>query len=140
MRDGELVLELVTIAPHRVHRVPAHHFRMLHADSGEELGLINLRLGSGTHIVRHAGHVGYSVHPAHRGHHYAARALRLLLPIARQLGLGPLWITCDPDNPASRRAAEHAGARLVEIIDLPATCVISRSGHPRKCLYRLEVP
>jgi len=138
MRDSDLVLELTRVAAHPVHRVPAYYFRMLHADTGEELGLINLRLGRGRHIMRHAGHVGYGVHSPHRGHRYAARSLRLLIPLARELGIAPLWITCDPENAASRRSAERAGATLAEIIDLPPTCVIARNGHPRKCRYRLD--
>jgi len=77
------------------------------------------------------------VHEPRRGHRYAARAVRLLLPLARRLGLDPLWITCDPENAASRRTLELAGAELVETVDVPPDCVIFQSGHPRKCRYRL---
>jgi tagatose 1,6-diphosphate aldolase len=77
------------------------------------------------------------VHPPHRGHRYASRSLRLLLPVARRLGLNPLWITRDPENLASRRTLELAGAEFVEIVDVPEDCVIRQSGHPRKCRYRL---
>jgi tagatose 1,6-diphosphate aldolase len=136
--DDDLLLELVEVAPHRIHKVPTYHFRMLHAHSGEELGSINLRAASTPHIERYAGHIGFSVHPAYRGHRYAARALRLLLPLARDLGLEPLWITCDPENIASRRSCENAGAVFVEMVDVPEDSIIYRSGHPRKCRYRLE--
>lgn len=139
LRDGDLQLELACFAPHRVHKVPTYHFRMLHADTGEELGAINLRIGSTTHIERYAGHIGFGVHEAHRGRRYASRAVRLLAPLAQRLGVDPLWITCDPENLASRRTLELAGAELVEIVDVPADCVIHQSGHPRKCRYRLNV-
>jgi predicted acetyltransferase len=139
LRDEELRLELIVFAPHRVHRVPTYHFQMLHADTAEVLGLINLRVADTAHIKRYAGHIGYAVHMAHRGHSYASRALLLLLPLARRLGLDPLWITCDPENLASRRSMERAGAELVEIVDVPADCVIHQSGHPRKCRYRLDL-
>jgi predicted acetyltransferase len=138
LRDDDLMLVLVKVAPHRVHKVATYHFRMVHAHSGEELGSINLRAASTPHIERYAGHVGYSVHPACRGHGYASRALRLLLPLARNLKLDPLWITCDPENIASRRSCERAGAVFVETVDVPEDCIIYRSGHPRKCRYRLE--
>jgi tagatose 1,6-diphosphate aldolase len=137
--DGELVLELAKFAPHPVHKVPTYYFRMVNAHSREELGGINLRVGSNSHIELYAGHVGYTVHPAHRGHKYAARSLRLLIPLARELRLDPLWITCDPDNIGSRRSCELAGAKLVEIIDVPETCVIYGSGHKQKCRYRLDL-
>lgn len=139
VEDTELVLEFVDFAPHRVHRVPTYHFRMLHAQSREELGIINLRASSTPHIELYAGHVGFSVHPAYRGHRYASRSLRLLMPLARDLRLDPLWITCDPDNFASRRSCERAGAKFVEILDVPEDCIIHQSGHPRKCRYRLDI-
>lgn len=137
LQDGDLWLELVEFAPHRVHRVPAYHFRMMHAGTGVEIGSINLRVASTPHIERYAGHVGYSVVPAHRGHRYAARSVQMLVPFARRLGLDPLWITCDPENRASRRTLELAGAKFVEVVDVPEDCIIYRSGHPRKCRYRL---
>jgi predicted acetyltransferase len=137
LQDDELVVELIEVAPHPVHKVPTHFFKMVHVDSREEIGRINLRVGSSPHIELYAGHVGYDVEPAHRGHRYASRALRLLIPVAREQWLDPLWITCDPENIGSRRACELAGAKLVEIIDVPATCIIHQSGHPKKCRYRL---
>ncbi len=138
-RDGELELQLDSYRPHPVHKVPTYFFRMISAVSGEELGAINLRIASSRHIEMYAGHVGYSVHPQHRGNRLAARSLRLLLPLARELGIDPLWITCDPDNRASRRTLELAGAEFVEIVQVPEDCVIHRSGHPEKCRYRLAV-
>lgn len=139
LRDGDLELELADFAPHRIHKAPAYHFRMVHAVTREELGGINLRVGSSRHIELFAGHIGYSVHLPHRGHRYAARSLRLLLPLARRLRLDPLWITCDPENLASRRTLEIAGAEFIEIVSVPEDCVIARSGHREKCRYRLEL-
>jgi predicted acetyltransferase len=139
LRDDELTLELASFQPHPTHKVPTYYFRMVHRDSKEDLGRINLRVASTPHIELYAGHIGYGVHPASRGHRYAARATRLLIPLARELHLNPLWITTDPDNIASRRSCELAGAEFVEIVDVPATCIINRDGHPKKCRYRLQV-
>ena len=136
--DGDLRLAPLSLEPHLVHRVPTYFFRMTHTVTGEQLGRINLRTESTEHVVRYAGHIGFEVQPAHRGHHYAARALRLLLPLAQHLGIDPLSITCDPDNLASRSTCELAGARLLEIVDVAAHCIIHRSGHPRKCRYILS--
>ena len=137
--EEELELELIQFALHPVHHVPTYQFRMVHLETREELGSIRLRVGSTPHVELYAGHAGYSVHPSHRGHRYAARALRLLLPLARELNLDPLWITCDPDNVASRRTLERAGAEFIEIVDVPENCIIYQSGHPRKCRYRLSL-
>jgi predicted acetyltransferase len=138
-RDGELRLELENLAaPHPIHNVPTYHFRMLHATTAEELGTIRLRVGSTHHIEMYAGHVGYGVHEAHRGRRYASRSVRLLVPLARRHGLDPLWITCDPENAASRRTLELAGAQFVEIVNVPEDCAIYKSGHPQKCRYMLR--
>lgn len=139
LRDAELLLELIEWAPHPVHRVPTFRYRMLHSETGEELGGINLRTGSTPHIERYAGHIGYSVQPKHRGRRYAARSLRLLLPVARRLGFAALWITCDPGNIASRRSAELAGGAFVETVAVPPDCIIHQSGHKEKCRYWLDL-
>jgi predicted acetyltransferase len=137
--DDDLSLEFEAASPHPVHKVPTYFFCMRDLGSGVEVGRINLRVGSGAHIERYAGHIGYFVEPAHRGHAYASRALRLLMGIAHGLAVDPLWITCDPDNLPSRRVCEQVGATLVEIVDVPIDCVIHQSGHPKKCRYRLDL-
>jgi predicted acetyltransferase len=137
LSDGDLQLELTSVEPHPVHKCQTHFFRMLNGRSGKELGPINLRVGGGVHIERYAGHIGYFVEPEHRGHAYAARALRLLTDVAHDLGLNPIWITCDPDTIPSRRACERAGAEFIEIVDVPADCTIHQNGHSTKCRYRL---
>lgn len=139
LHDDELTLELASVRPHAVHKVLTYYFRMIHRDSKDELGGINLRVASTPHIELYAGHIGFGVHPASRGHRYAARATRLLIPLARELQLNPLWITCDPENIASRRSCELAGAEFIEMVDVPTTCIIHRDGHPKKCRYRLLV-
>lgn len=138
LRDGELTLELIGFELHAAHRVPTYQFHMVHSETREVLGNLRLSLGSTPHLERYAGHIGYGVLPGHRGHHYAARAVRLLLPFAYKTGLNPLWITCDPENLASRRTLELAGAEFVEIVDVPEDCIIRRNGHPRKRRYRLS--
>lgn len=137
LREEEFELRLQSFELQPAHRVPAYQFLMVNRESHEELGSIRLRLGSTPHIQLYAGHIGYNVLPQHRGHHYAARSVRLLLPLARRLKIDPLWITCDPENLASRRTLELAGAEFIEIVDVPESCIIHQHGHPRKCRYRL---
>jgi len=137
--SGELALQLLRFELHPAHRVPTYQFHVVQPETHEILGNIRLSVGSTPHLERYAGHVGYGVLPKHRGHRYAARAVRLLLPLASKAGLDPLWITCDPENLASRRTLELAGAEFVEIVEVPEDCIIHRNGHPRKCRYRITL-
>jgi tagatose 1,6-diphosphate aldolase len=120
-------------------KVPAYRFLMTRVHDGEELGSIELRVGNTDDIMLYTGHIGYGVEPIRRGHHYAARAVRLLLPLARQHGLETVWITSNPDNLASRRTCELTGATLVEIVDLPPDSDMYTHGERQKCRYRLDL-
>jgi tagatose 1,6-diphosphate aldolase len=135
---GDLELSLVDYSVHSFHKVPTYTFHLKSISRGETMGQINLRVGATPHVEKYAGHIGYGVDPPHRGHHYAARAVGLLLPLARKLKIDPVWITCDPENTASRRSLEIAGAEFVEIVDVPESCGIRKfGGKLRKCRYRL---
>jgi predicted acetyltransferase len=141
LRDGDLELVLVDTYPGdpELGFVPAYRFAIKWVGGDTELGIIDLRVGDTEHVARYAGHIGYRVKPQHRGHHLAARACRLLLALARSHGLEALWITCNPDNGASRRTCELAGAQFVEIVDLPPDTDMYRRGERRKCRYRLDL-
>ncbi len=139
--DGELELVLVERYPGNPALGYSPSYRFFMAVNGRQspAGRIDLRLANTEHILMYAGHIGYEVLPAHRGHHYAARACRLLFPLARRHGLNPLWITCNPDNWASRRTCELVGGRLVEIVDLPEDSEMYRQGERQKCRYRIDL-
>jgi predicted acetyltransferase len=137
-QDGDLLLEFSQTTPFSPQSIPSHHFRLVHT-SGENMGYICLREGSTKHIEQHAGHIGYAVDPPHQGHRYAARAIRLLLPLARELGFETIWITCDPSNTASRRTCELAGAEFIEIVEIPSVHIRPLMLHQRKCRYQLTL-
>ena len=139
LSDGDLVLQFLRFDEHPVHKAPTYYFRMIHSETGKELGVINLRCGSTPHLERYAGQIGFAVHSVHRGNRYASRSVALLIPVARRLNFQSLWITCDPENVASRRSLERAGAELVEIVEVPEDCTIRQAGHPRKCRYRIDL-
>ena len=48
-----------------------------------------------------------------------------------------LWITCNPDNLASRRTCELAGAEFMGIVDLPPDSDMYLEGERQKCRYLL---
>lgn len=139
--DDDLELVLVERFPGNLLKgiVPSYRFKMTHVGQDEGIGSIELRVGDTHHILMYGGHIGYRVLPEHRGHRYAAKACRLLLPLARSHAMGVLWITCNPDNAPSRRTCELAGGELVEIVDLPEDTDMYRAGVRQKCRYRIDL-
>ena len=63
----------------------------------------------------------------------------MILPLARWHGFDTLWITCNPDNVASRRTCERLGAEFVGIVDVPPDNDVYEPGGERKCRYRLAL-
>jgi len=94
--------------------VPKLPNRVFWLDDGEFCGSINLRFRFGTdELPPHAdGHVGYAIVPWKRRRGYATEALRLILPVAYEVGVRRLQITCDEDNFPSRRVIEANGGKL----------------------------
>jgi tagatose 1,6-diphosphate aldolase len=139
--EGELMLSLRKKDPGDPGRnlSPSYTFSMIHVPTGRKMGSISLRVGHSRHLTHYAGHIGYGVDEEFRGHRYAARSCRLLLPLAKAHGLDPLWITVNPDNLPSRRTCEILGADMVEIVDLPPDSNMYQQGERQKCRYKVDL-
>ena len=137
--DGELELYLVerSEADPRRDYVPAYRFEM--RVGGEVAGSISLRVGNTRNLELYGGHIGYGVELAFRGRHFAARACKLVFDLARRHGMTTLWITCNPENVASRRTCELVGGELVDIVDLPPDIDMYKEGERQKCRYRIRL-
>lgn len=138
--DEEFKLVLRETMPAMAERCPAYRFEMRRRADGARLGRIELRVGRTQDLFLYTGHIGYRVEAPFRGRRYAARSCRLLAPLAMRHGLPELWITCDPDNAASRRSCELAGASFEGIVTLPTQHVFYIAGSRAKCRYRLALP
>lgn len=118
--------------------VPAYYFDILD-HSGQKLGFCDLRIGHNEGLY-YGGNIGYTVDEPYRGHHYAAKACKLLFKLARRHELGYLFITTQPTNLPSRRTCELLGGELLEIAELPADNDMRvNDGHTHECIYRFEL-
>lgn len=139
LSDRELILHLAKTVERDDAKqfVSTYHFEMR---VGEQVaGGIRFRAENDFDVETYAGNIGYNVAPEFRGRHFAERACRLLLPLARAHGFTCLWITCDPENLASRRTCERLGAQLIEVVALPADSDMYQDGERFKCRYRLDL-
>ena len=139
LQSPTLALEFLEYAPHRFLREPTYHFRMVAPLTGAAVGRINLRDSHAEIIEVYAGHIGYEVYAPFRGRHLAAQAVEMLKPLAYRLGLSPLWITCEPENAASRRTCEIAGGTLIETVAVPPESPMYAGGARSKCRYRIDL-
>jgi predicted acetyltransferase len=88
----------------------------------EIVGRLSLRYQLTDFLLQVGGHIGYVVLPEHRRKGYATEMLFLSLPLARNLGLPRVLLTCDENNEASRRTIEKCGGvfeNRFESPDLP---------------------
>lgn len=81
---------------------------------GELVGRLSIHHALNEALRREGGHIGYDTVPSFRRRGVASEMLRLALPVARSLGLGEVWLTCDDTNGASIRVIERNGGVLQE--------------------------
>jgi ribosomal-protein-alanine N-acetyltransferase len=118
LTDGEIELYCIAKRPAIPEKkwVPAYDFEIRR--NGSRVGEINLRIGY-TDGLYYGGQIGYSVDEQHRGHGYAAKACRLLVPVIRAHGMKKVLITNNITNIASKRTCEKLGAKLIRVARLP---------------------
>lgn len=116
-------------------RVDLYRYEIWESGQKNRAGLIDLRAGATQHIVNYGGQIGYCVKPRFRGRGLAGQACLLIAPLIRYLGFDEVWITCNPDNHASRRTCLKLGAELVETIPVPPGNDLYARGERWKCRY-----
>ncbi len=84
-------------------KVQATQLLSVRESDGRLVGMIQIRHYFNEYLEKYAGHIGYSVRPSERRKGYAREQLRLALPFCREIGLDRVLISCEPDNPGSRR-------------------------------------
>lgn len=136
LRYADIELRFCQIMPGDEARglVPGYHFRIHNLD-GIEVGHINFRVGDTEHVRRAVGHIGFGVHPEHRGHRYAGKAALALAPFVASR-YPEVIITANPDNLASIRTIEAIGGHFIDEVDVPPHDPHYATGDHRKRRFR----
>ena len=139
LADDEIRLQLIETKPAdpQKNRVPSYRFSIIKLDSGEIAGRCDLRVGFNKSIF-YSGNIGYHVFEPYRGRHYAAKACKLLLKLAKQHKMPQVVITCRPDNLASRKTCMFLGARFSGVVKLPSDHDLYKDGEREECRYILN--
>lgn len=138
LKDDEITLKLEKTADADSEKgwLPAYYFAICDK-TGKQMGTCDLRIGH-NHNTFYGGNIGYEIREPFRGHHYAGKACLLLLELAKKHRMTEVLITCSPDNHASRKTCEYAGADLLEIAELPPDHPMRLEyGAVEKCRYRI---
>lgn len=102
------------------------------------VGVCDLRLGFNENIY-YAGNIGYHVYERYRGNGYAYKACIELLKIAKELKMDKLYITCSPENIASKKTIEKLDVKLLEIVQVPTSHWLYRRNEKVKCIYEINL-
>ena len=136
LKDGEIMLRLNAACEAQPEKrwVPAYKFDICLTD-GTKIGYCDLRVGHNdkTYV---GGNIGYGIDEPYRGHHYAAKACRLLFRLAKKHGMDYLIITCVPENAASAKTCLLAGGQYVETMDIPEDNEMYAEGKRKVKIYR----
>lgn len=140
LRTEEIILSLdKTIEANPEKKwVATYMFKICSTLYGTEIGNCDFRIGN-TEKLYFGGNIGYAIYDQYRGNHYAGKACLLLFDLARKHNMKYLYITCNPDNYASRKTCEYAGGILESIIDLPTDNDMYLEGERQKCIYRFNL-
>ena len=137
LHDSEIKLvlrETKEAIPERKH-VPVYCFDIALLN-GTVVGTISLKIWH-TPVIWFAGNIGYEVYEPYRGHHFAAKACRLLYPLAIRHNLDYLIITCNVSNAASERSIQLAGGMFIEEADVPQDYEQYQKGSKRVRIYKV---
>lgn len=93
--------------PRKPGHVPCTYLWIVDGDTF--LGSLAIRHELNDFLLNEGGHIGYSVRPSARRRGHASNALAGALPLAKQLGISRVLITCDEDNLGSRATIEKNG-------------------------------
>ncbi|MDD4502200.1 MAG: GNAT family N-acetyltransferase, partial [Clostridia bacterium] len=81
----------------------------------------------------------YGIDEQYRGHHYAERACRLLVPLLKAHGMERVLITNNHTNKASQRTCERLGAKLIRVAPVPQWHDLYEEGNRLENIFEWKI-
>lgn len=140
LKNQEIYLHLYKTADENKEKgyVPAYYFKIVRCNDDIEVGECDLRIGHNDN-TKYGGNIGYEIFEPFRGKHYASKACKLLFILAKKHKMDEVFITCSPENIASRKTCEYSGAKLMGIIDVPSWHEMFTRGRRKTCQYVISL-
>ena len=141
LANDEIYLEIYQMLDGNGDNPPTYRFCIKTIDDNNIVGRCSFRVGDNTNRhIKYGGNIGYDIDEAYRGSKYSLKACKLLLILAKQHDMKSVYITCDPENKASRKICELLGANFVAILDLPEDDYnYINNGRTQHCVYEIEI-
>ena len=141
LSDSEIYLELYQSSDGDGDNPASYRFCIKTHGNNDIVGICSFRVGDTTNRhIKYGGNIGYDIDEPYRGNKYSLKACKLLLNLAKSHRMKSVYITCDPENTASRRICELLGARFVTILDLPEDDYnYINNGTKQHCIYEIKL-
>ncbi len=137
IKGENIDLKIKEKAPAQNNYLPSYAWTILSKD--EIVGGINLRIGYNENIY-YGGNIGTEILEKYRGNGFAKKAARMVLPVAKKHGITELYISCNPNNMASRKIMESLpNCYFIEKAILPTYNDAYLKGEREKLIYKIKI-
>ena len=119
-----------------ISEVPTLLFDIYVEEINRIVGRIEYRFEQGRDLIYY-GNIGYVIYVPYRGHNYAYKSCVALLEImkTRYPDIEEVYITCNPDNIASKKTIEKLNPTYLETVDIDKDHELYYFGDTQKEVY-----
>lgn len=132
LKSMSLILNKV-LFPDDIFDVPTVVYDVYDQAIDKIVGRIEYRHETGRDLTYY-GNVGYLIYQKYRGQGYAYRACLALLEMLDS-SIETVYITCNPDNIASKKTIEKLGASYIGLVDVAVDHELYKYGETQKEVY-----
>ena len=119
--------------------VDSYSFDIYETASKQYAGYISIRIGESPELY-YLGHIGYRIEKPFRGHGYACRACRMLIPFLQRIRVNDLIITADPTNYPSVKTCLRLKCVFEQTVPVPEIYRPVCSGSLEKSRFIWQIP